>query len=185
MRSGSSNALVAVALLGALAACNPEVDNNRSAVIPVIVSINDGGALDSDVITDEGTIFEDEVDVDIQSIPKAPLAGEVSDLYTVRFTQAVITFVRPDGLSEPGIDVPFPMTQNINVVVEPDDTVTFSLTVVTHLMKLEPPLRTLQFLGGELEIATTAFIQLSGADLSGNGVTAEGTFPVFFADFAG
>lgn len=174
-----------LAILGAMvAACNPAVDDNRSAVITIISEINDGTALNSDVVGNSG-ILEDEVEVVVQSIAKAPDIGDVSELYTARFTEAIITFVRPDGLNEPGIDVPFPLRQNINVTVAPDSDTTFSLTIVTHLMKEESPLRDLILQGGEKEINATAFIQLRGADLAGNGLVAEGTLPVFFGDFAG
>ena len=176
---------LALAGVAGLAACTPTSDQNTSAVQALIATINNNAPLNSDVrITTNGSddVKDDKVVVNVRTVAKA--GGTLSPLYTVTFTRADVTFTRRDGFNKPGVDVPLPFSEAIAVTVPPGAQATFSITLVSHLMKLEPPLRNLWFQGGELEITTTATIALFGEDLAGNKVTAVGSFAVFFADFA-
>jgi len=183
--SAGSLGLALAGLIG-LGSCTTPSGENTSAVQAFISSLNGNQPLNSDVRITTGSaddVKDDKVNVTVRTQQKASGTAP-STLYTVVFTQATITYTRPDGFNKPGVDVPFPLTEAIAVTVPPNGTGAFTLTMVTHQAKLESPLRNLWYQSGELEISTTATIQLFGEDLAGNKVTAAGSMTVFFADFA-
>ena len=174
-----------VALSGMLVSCNPSADDNRSTVLPVVVAVtsDDGDYLNSDVL-EGGSVIEDAITIQARSIVKNVTAESPHALSTAVFTEAHITYVRADGLNEPGVHVPFPLFHSINFSIEPDSTGSLGIIVITAIQKTLPPLRNLWFLGGEKQIEATAIIDLRGADLSGNALQMTGRIQIFFADFA-
>lgn len=180
-------ALPATLLLLTAVSCNPVADDSRSALLVYITSINGGLPVESDVVSATGTVTPNLVVVRINSALKNPTAPVPQPGWgSVRLTSYSIAYTRPDGLNEPGVDVPFPLVGGLTeVIAAPGGTVNVSLPLVTRLAKVEPPLRSLWYGQGELEIVATAHISIQGEDFAGNAVRADGQVTVYFADYAG
>lgn len=112
-------------------------------------------------------------------LPTAP-----SPLSDITITRYRVTFTRADGRNTPGVDVPFGLDGGVTATIGGTQTITIGFPLVTHAMKLEPPLRSLVGRGGQGFINTLAEITFFGRDQAGNEVTASGLISVNFGDFA-
>ena len=125
----------AVVVLGALTwgGCTPDfAENGNSPVTLVLTSLNDGAPMDSDVQISNGGICPDVVDVTVENHFKNPNVtgtGFRHDLVVERYE---VRYIRSDGRSVEGVDVPFSITGNLAQVVPEESATTFGLEVVRH-----------------------------------------------------
>ncbi len=145
------------------------------------------GFLLSDVVT-EGSVFNDNGRVFFRLALKNPGSAtsplSPSTLNEITVTRYRVKFVRSDGRSTPGVDVPHAFDGAFTTTVGAQSGGEATFILVRHQAKSEPPLRNLIGLGSAAFIATIAEITFYGRDMAGNDVTASGSISVNFADFA-
>ena len=113
-------------------------------------------------------------------IPKNP-ANEGQALDNILLSSYQVRYRRSDGRDVEGVDVPFSISGPIRVTLPTRTTVDFSVTVVRHQAKVEPPLENIT----NLDIVTMgAEITLFGQTISGDLVSGSGSVQITFADFA-
>ena len=178
-------ALAALAVLSA-AGCSPVANDNESAVTlhanfgkgPGQVGIV---GVTSDVVDDVGASQFDSYDLFVASVAKNPNAI-LSDLYVVEYKGYAVSFSRPDGRNEPGVDVPFGFTRAIGGSIEPGGVSELNIIFITPEMKVAPPLRNL-FFSANQRIYATLHVTIFGRDRVENDVAASAALPITFADF--
>lgn len=184
----------AVLALGALSmgGCTPDWAKGAGEVQLVINSINGGTPLQSDVeIKGSGTppsggVCADFVKVNLQNAFKNPGIETnqfVNDIVVQRYE---VHYVRSDGRSVEGVDVPYSITGNVAAQVPAGGTLAgLNLEVVRIQAKLEAPLLALEGpAGGSLIVTMFADITLHAATTTGkvlNPVT--GRLQIDFANF--
>jgi hypothetical protein len=183
---------VAAACALTTASCGSEMlRTGRSPVFLVIDSLAGGPETSAPVLSDVGpTVINDVGVAQIRAIEKdqthlLPLGtGAVTTpLNDVTLTRYRVSFRRADGRNTPGVDVPFGFDGGLSrtISVGTSEEITFDL--VRHASKLEPPLRNLNGLGGQMLISTVAEVTFFGRDQNGNEVTVTGLLDVTFGDF--
>ncbi len=138
--------------------------------------------LQSDVRSDDGTVFSDSGVVALTLAMKDPTSGTgpttanfiTINRYRVRFTRA-------DGRNTPGVDVPHGFDGAVTATVSGSTTIPFEL--VRHVAKLEAPLEALA--RNFVIISTIAEITFYGNDQTGREVSVTGQMLVSFGNFAG
>lgn len=178
----------AVVALGVLTwgGCTPDfAENGNSPVTLVLTGINDGGPLDSDVQISNGGICPDLVDVRVENHFKNPNVTGTGFRHDLVLERYEVHYIRSDGRSVEGVDVPFSLTGNLAQLVPEEGSTTFSLEVVRRQAKLEPPLRALVNIGGGPLIVTMfADITLHAHTQTGDVANSvSGRLQVDFADF--
>jgi hypothetical protein len=94
-----------------------------------------------------------------------------------------VDFVRSDGRSTQGVDVPYSFDGAATGTISTGTTpLTFTLVPVQR--KLEAPLLALRNQGGAIAILTIANVTFYGYDQAGNTVSVTGSITVNFADWA-
>lgn len=175
-------AVVASGLL--LGACTPDfVRQDQSNVILRVVSAtgDDGEQILSDVSID-GSVFNDNAAIELQVLSKDPLDSP-SSFNDVTLTRYQVRYVRSDGRAVEGVDVPYPISGDMNLLIPVNGTASAVIIVVRHQAKLEPPLRNLRGGGGSLILTVQARITLYGVTTTGKEVQASTSLEVVFADF--
>lgn len=188
-----------VLVLGAVAAlsssCGEVARTGRSPAFLIIDALEASsgsedefsGFLMSDVVT-EGSVINDNGRVFFRLALKNPGSAVAplgpSTLNEITVTRYRVTFVRSDGRSTPGVDVPHAFDGAFTTTVGAQSGGEGTFILVRHQAKLEPPLRNLIGSGGAAFISTIAEVTFYGRDLAGNDVTASGAISVNFADFA-
>lgn len=168
--------------------CAPDwVKQNQGDVILRIVSFSPPDPFQSDVQSDAGVIFDDEVTVNFAvrfKNPNVPTPSVPNGVFLERYT---ITYVRSDGRAVQGVDVPFALTGNMTGVIDVASTgaLGYPIEIVRVQQKLEPPLRNLRNLRGSIAITCFANITIYGRTTEGSVVSATGSLQVDFADWAG
>jgi len=181
----------ALGVLVATSGCTPDYVTGSDAPVTLYInSINDGAALDSDVLDgapNSGfTVNEDEVSVDLANRAKNPNFTNTPQVaMAINIDRYEVRYFRSDGRNTEGVDVPYRITGNIRTVIDVDDNVSFSLEVVRRQAKLEPPLRNLVSGGGEIVLTCFAEVTLHGHTSANQAVQATGRLQIDFADFAG
>ena len=181
MRLGAA---VGAALALAMAGCSADyVEGDRSTVLLLIESINDGAPILSDVRgsgDNPDTIVNclTEVTVSVRTKNPSQTAAPVQD---VRLTRYEVSYRRSDGRGVQGVDVPYTISGNMTITVTAGgDETTFPVDLVRHQAKLLPPLSNIT----GLQIVTMfADVTLNGATISGSNVSAQGSVQVTFADY--
>jgi hypothetical protein len=155
------------------------------------------GVLDSDVLTmvkktvDEQetlvpTIFDDLGQVSFSLAMKDPGSAEhattPSTTNYITVTRYHVDYIRADGRSTQGVDVPYSFDGAITITVG-DTPVTASFNLVRIQAKEEAPLRALVGAGGANVISTIARITFYGRDQAGREVSVTGQIGVNFADW--
>jgi hypothetical protein len=144
------------------------------------------GTLASDVLTNGG-IFEDPGRVIFRLGLKDPgttdSPTEPSSTNFITVTRYRVRYLRTDGRSTAGVDVPQPFEGGMTATVTGGGA-TATLTLVRIQAKLEAPLAALALHGGELAISTIAEITFYGKDQAGREVSVVGNISVNFADWA-
>jgi hypothetical protein len=146
----------------------------------------DLGVLDSDVVT-AGAIYADLGKLTLRlgmknpGSPQSPSVPTSANYITV--TRYHVKYVRSDGRSTQGVDVPWEFDGGATVTVT-EGGGNLVLTLVRVQAKLDSPLKSLVNMGGSVALTTIAEITLYGKDQAGRDVSVKGTITVNFADFA-
>jgi hypothetical protein len=111
------------------------------------------------------------------------ITGSTSSLNTVTITRYHVEYRRADGRNTPGVDVPYGFDGGTAVSIDPNSSAEVVFQIVRHQGKLEPPLKNLASLGGQVVISTIAEITFYGHDQNGNEVSVVGRMDVVFGDF--
>lgn len=197
------------AVLVASAGCGDLARTGRSSGFLIIESLSaasgaDPGTFSNTLNSDVQTIVEQDIDGQTVRVPtifndfgQASFRLEIKDptsvtgpstLSQITINRYRVEFQRTDGRNQPGVDVPFGFDGALTATVgTAGATVGFQL--VSHAMKLEPPLRSLIWPdgrgpGGQIFIHTIATITFYGRDQAGNEVSVSGMISVNFGDFA-
>jgi hypothetical protein len=181
MRLGAA---VGAALALAMAGCSADyVEGDRSTVLFVIESINDGAPIMSDVRgagDNPDTIVNCLAEVKVSARMKNPLVTATA-VQDVRLTRYEVSYRRSDGRGVEGVDVPYTISGNMTITVPAGgDATIFSVDLVRHQAKLLPPLSNIT---GLQLVTMFADVTLNGATISGSNVSAQGTAQVTFADY--
>jgi hypothetical protein len=143
----------------------------------------------SDVATSTGAVFNDlgvatfRVELKDQSGVLTGADSPTTPIQAITLTRYRITYRRADGRNTPGVDVPWGFDGAVTATIPVGEERDVIFDIVRHANKLEPPLRSLQGLGGQVIISTVAEIQFFGRDQNGNEVTVVGLMDVTFGDF--
>lgn len=195
----SVKGVMAVAALGLLAGlgltgCTPDwARENSGSYIMEIASIAPS-TLYSDVVSDSGSVSQDDADVDVNIVRKNNSGSlSVSPLEHVYLDSYEVRYFRTDGRNVEGVDVPYRTSGPLGNVRlhtpsggggEVDVVVT--IPIVRHQAKLEPPLKNLQHGGSAIILTCIAEITIYGHQLDGGqGLKASGRTQVTFGDFPG
>jgi hypothetical protein len=174
----------ALALALSVAGCGANyVENSAAAVLLVIQDINKGAPLMSDVRSGANgdTIINCQTTLTVVSRPKNP-TGSVGPSQDVQITGYQVAYRRSDGRGAQGVDVPYTINGNISAFVASggSSTTDVAIDIVRHQAKLEPPLSNIN---GLQLVTMFADVTLYGHTVSGQGVSADGSVQVTFADF--
>ena len=90
-------------------------------------------------------------------------------------------FIRADGRTVQGVDVPYAFDGGLTVTVGADEA-TAAFTLVRHIAKREAPLAALAVNG--VILSTIAEVTFYGRDQTGRAVSATGRLSVDFGNFA-
>lgn len=189
---------VLVAALGlVLSGCAADfATQNSSSMILEVASLapvggNPGQQLLSDVASDEGTVFNDDIELNMNLYRKNPTVEGTSALEHVFLDRAEVRFLRTDGHNAQGVDVPYSFSAPLGNARFHTPTSTGEIeiavpfTLVRHAAKLEPPLRNLRGGNGLLVLTVLAEITVYARQLDGQTLRASGTMQVTFGDFPG
>jgi hypothetical protein len=177
-----------VLVLGALAAsgCVPDwAKQGESPNVLLMTGINSGSPISSDVRISTGSVCADFVSVRVENHLKNPLNTDASFRSDIVIERYDVRYIRSDGLSTEGVDVPFRITGNVAQEIQASNSAVLNLEVVRRQAKLEPPLKNLQALGGAQVVTMFAEVTLharSTVQQTTNSATAR--LQIDFADFA-
>ena len=176
-------------VLGILLAtsCSKSIRSGQASSYLVITSLTGGSdndsTVESDVVTDTGSIFTDAGQAAFQVLMKDNGGLAPTPVNAITITQYHVEYVRSDGRNTPGVDVPFAFDGGVTATITGAGSVGF--TLVRIQAKLEAPLKALAFHGGAQAISTVARITFYGHDQTGREVSVTGNIDVSFADWAG
>ena len=176
-----------VLVLGALAAsgCVPDwAKQGESPNVLLMTGINSGTPISSDIRISNGSVCADFVNVRVENHLKNPLNTDASFRSDIVIERYDVRYIRSDGLSTEGVDVPFRITGNVAQEIQASNAAVLNLEVVRRQAKLEPPLRNLAALGGAQVVTMFAEVTLharSTVQQTTNSATAR--LQIDFADF--
>lgn len=177
----------AVALPLMLTSCSESVRTGQGSSYLVMKTLTGGPqddtTVESDVVSDTGSIFTDVGTAELELVMKDPGGPGPSPVNSITITQYRVEYVRTDGRNTPGVDVPFGFTSGVSATIS--DTSTVGFTLVRIQAKEEAPLKALRQGGGANAISVVARITFYGHDQSGREVSISGNLDVTFADWAG
>lgn len=191
----ASKAWIAVALAIGVSGCVPDyVKQNDSDVIFGMASVNNGAALQSDVLKSDGTVGPDNALVALFTRYKNQAFTTITVPNHVILERYEVRYIRSDGRNTEGVDVPFKITGPVtgNVDVATGGANSYNIEVVRAQAKLEAPLRQLRAEdalgnavppGGALVLTVFAEITVYGRTISGQAVSATGRLQIDFADW--
>ncbi|NPV82781.1 MAG: hypothetical protein HPY46_04240 [Candidatus Aminicenantes bacterium] len=169
-----------------LFSCNPVERATNSGSFLIIESIigkdtqgNDSTVVFSDIITN-GMVYSDFVNLTVRAatLDPNPIMG-VSQYSDVMITNYIVTYIRSDGATGEGTDVPYHFEGTMSTLVPVGSSVSIPLLIVRDVAKTQPPLSTL----GTGVLECTARIELIGHDLRNRQVKQTGQITVRFADY--
>jgi len=160
-----------------------EGEGSSYLVLNTLTGGTGGGTLQSDVISDEGGILQDNGQASLTLQMKDAGGPGPSPVNAITITQYHVEYIRSDGRNVAGVDVPFAFDGGVTVTVSGAGTVPF--TLVRAQAKHEAPLKALGGHGGAQHISTIARVTFYGHDQTGRGVSITGNIGVDFADWAG
>jgi len=176
-----------VLVLGALAAsgCVPDwAKQGESPNVLLMTGINSGTPISSDIRISNGSVCADFVNVRVENHLKNPLNTDASFRSDIVIERYDVRYIRSDGLSTEGVDVPFRITGNVAQEIQASNAAVLNLEVVRRQAKLEPPLRNLAGGGGAQIVTMFAEVTLharSTVQQTTNSATAR--LQIDFADF--
>ena len=197
MKKAKNTLKIMVILMGLffLFSCNPVADESRSDSILVVLSVtgtdiedNEVNFLQSDVVnvdpdTGAESVTGDAANVTFTAKLIDPSVTDASHYNSVQVTRYTVQYIRSDGKSIEGVDVPYSFEGAISVLVEIDSITEASFIVVREVAKLEPPLIELSEGRGEGVMEVVARIDFYGHDAANNTVKATGYLTIFFANY--
>jgi hypothetical protein len=188
MKAGIALAVALAALL-ALASCSDAIRTGQSPSYLILQNITGGpqnsGVVQSDVVSDTGSVLQDSGLATIQAALKDPLGSAPSDVNSITITQYHVEYQRSDGHNVQGVDVPFAFDSGVTQTIAAGGTGGVSFTLVRIQAKLEAPLAALAGHRGQVVISTIAHVTFFGHDQNGRDVSITGNIEVDFADWAG
>lgn len=195
----AKNALkITVILMGLffLFSCNPIADESKSDSILLVVSVtgldleqNEVEYLQSDVISysadsQQYYVTADAAKVTLTAKLLNPSTTVEASLYnSIQVTRYTVQYIRSDGKSVEGVDVPYSFEGAISANIEIDASVEASFIVVREVAKQESPLVDLIEARGEGVLEVVAKIDFYGHDMTNNKVKATGYLTIFFANY--
>lgn len=195
----AKNALkITVILMGLffLFSCNPIADESKSDSILLVVSVtgldleqNEVEYLQSDVISysadsQQYYVTGDAAKVTLTAKLLNPSTTVEASLYnSIQVTRYTVQYIRSDGKSVEGVDVPYSFEGAISANIEIDASVEASFIVVREVAKQESPLVDLIEARGEGVLEVVAKIDFYGHDMTNNKVKATGYLTIFFANY--
>jgi hypothetical protein len=138
----------------------------------------------SDVRADDGSVFNDNVTVDMQ-IDAKNVAATTTSINSVSLTRYHVEYRRSDGRNTPGVDVPYGFDGAVSGTLFVGGSFAASFEVVRHQAKREPPLANMTSGGGLRNLDVIAMITIYGRDQNGNELKVDTQLDIHFADFAG
>src|SRR5262245_39498512 len=104
-------ALMGLAALVALTSCSEAIRTGQSPSYLIIQSLAGGtgtaGPVHSDVVSDTGSVVQDNGAATIQVALKDPQGSAPSTVNSITITQYHVEYIRSDGHNVQGVDVPF------------------------------------------------------------------------------
>ena len=176
-------------ILGMITYCSKIEDDSRSDSIISIDKITatstngeTGSILYSDVIYKE-TIINDVAEVQFSNNFINPTVDPtfLNDVVLIRYR---VTYKRSDDRNTPGVDVPYPFDEGMNIKVAANSQSSAGITIVRAAAKLEKPVIDLRYGYHEGVISTIAELEFWGNDLAGRGVYTKGYLEALFANWA-
>jgi hypothetical protein len=181
-------AMLTAALLCAamLTSCSEAIRTGDASSYLVMTSLTGGpqddATVESDVVSDDGTIFTDvgtaQFNLQMKDVLNTPTANNA-----ITLTQYKVEYIRSDGHNVQGVDVPYSFTSGVTQTIAGSGSVGF--TLVRIQAKQEAPLKALRSGGGERAISVIARVTFYGHDQTGREVSVTGNLDVTFADWAG
>jgi hypothetical protein len=181
-------AVIAACVLATTSCGGDMLRTGRAPFFLVIDSVlvtpgGEGEESSGSLLSDVQPVFNDIGEFTFRSEPKNASAL-VTTLNDITLTRYRVTYTRTDGRNTPGVDVPYGFDGGIAVTVPAGGIGVATLDIVRHQAKLEPPLKNLAGLGGQVFISTITEVTFYGHDQNGNEVTVTGRVTTQFADFA-
>jgi hypothetical protein len=169
--------------------CTPDfAEDSQATVILRILEIEaeagDDPQASAFLNSDVDPIFNDNATVTLEALPKNPNFTADADFESVLVSRYEVRYLRSDGQSREGIDVPYRITGGLAQLVPFGDTAQVSFVVVRHQAKFEPPLSNLRGAQNPVVLTCVAEITLHGRTTSGREVRVSGFLTINFADFA-
>lgn len=186
-------ALGLVAMLGGCSAAPGDIDNNSAPVVLVLSSIVPVGNNFGDVVNDDGTVLDTQVDASFVARLKNGTDMTAPELQEIVIDRYEVTYRRTDG----GTTVPAGMQRAITAKVQltPNGSPTERITTLRLVLtpgsqKLQPPLSHLISPGfdpdtGNPTIQTDAVMRFFGTTIAGERVVVEGGIGIQFANYSG
>jgi hypothetical protein len=182
---------MAVALAGALllTSCSEAIRTGQSPSYLIIQTMGGGigssSVVQSDVVSDTGSVVQDGGSATLQAALKDPLGPAPSTTNTISITQYHVEYLRSDGHNVQGVDVPFAFDAGVTASIPAGGVGSVSFTLVRIQAKIEAPLKALAGHRGQEAISTTVKVTFYGHDQNGREVSVTGNIEVDFADWAG
>jgi hypothetical protein len=182
-------AMVGLAALLALTSCSEAIRTGQSPSYLILQSMGGGSAsssvVQSDVISDTGSVVQDNGTATIQAALKDPLGSAPTTVNSITLSQYHVEYVRSDGRNVQGVDVPFAFDSGLTQTIPAGGSASVAFTLVRIQAKIEAPLKALAGHHGQEVISTVARVTFYGHDQNGREVSVTGNIEVDFADWAG
>jgi hypothetical protein len=173
----------------ALVSCSEAIRTGQSPSYLILQTLTGGATgtaiVQSDVISDTGSVFQDSGSATMQVALKDPVASTPSTVNAITITQYHVEYTRADGRNIQGVDVPFAFDGGVTVTIPAGGTGSVQFTLVRIQAKIEAPLKALAGHRGQEVISTIAKVTFYGHDQNGREVSVSGNIEVDFADWAG
>lgn len=182
--------VLSLAFLGliplALSGCTPDyVKQTPGDVIMTITGFTPGDPFQSDVVDTKNGTVADEFSANVAVRFKNLTLAAPSVPNAVLLDRYTVDYVRSDGRSVQGVDVPYSISGNVRgtIDVATSGTTAIPLELVRLAAKFEPPLSNLSGLGGAIVLTCFANVTLYGHTVSGVTVSATASLEINFADY--
>lgn len=180
-----------------LISCNPIENDTTSASLLIVQDLsgkdvegNDVNFLQSDVLhvdpsSGAETIFADIASATLTAELINPLSTVGASQYnSIKIERYVVSYMRADGKSTEGVDVPYAFEGYLSVVVDAGASVEIPFVIVREVAKAEPPLVNLSEGRDVGVLEVQAKVEFYGQDLTNREVKATGYLTIFFANYA-
>jgi hypothetical protein len=179
---------VSLAALMAMSSCSDAIRTGQSPSYMILQSLtgpNNSGTVQSDVVSDTGSVVQDNGAATIQVALKDPSATTPTAVNSITIYQYHVEYTRTDGHNVQGVDVPYAFDSGVTQTIAAGGSGSVPFTLVRIQAKLEAPLAALAGHRGQQVISTIAQVTFYGQDQNGRDVTVSGNIEVDFADWAG